>query len=256
MHKFLIIIIFLTKSLLVFSQVEMNRKINFTETSDTLITIKNIGIPTDSSDGVSIYSIREKNILFGSVNGINLITLNLAPPIARYEPGLFISFKASAQNTGNVQISIDGLPPVNIKKFTNQNLDSFDLTPGKVINIVYDGYNFQAIQLGDKECPGGFLSVNENLCIEENSKSYQVNFFNAAKICMENKARLCSWSEWVSACERLNTPDNNFTSHWEWVNTSSDHGNGAKIVGNNICGNNQYLNAELNIARFRCCYTK
>jgi hypothetical protein len=256
MHKTLLIIMLLAKTLLVFSQVQIDRQINLIGITDSLITLKNIGLPTNSSDGISIYAMREKNISFGYGFGSNLITLDLIPAITKYEPGLYILFEATATNTGSVHLSINGLPPTGIKKYINLELDSFDITPGKIIHLIFDGTNFQAIHLGDKECPRGYLSVNENFCIEEKSRDLEVNFFTAAKICMENNSRLCSWSEWVSACDRLKASDNNFTSHWEWVNTSSDHNNGAKIVGYDVCGNNSYMNAELNVARFRCCYTK
>ena len=238
------------------SQVEVDKNIEFNNVNINLKNIFNVGFPIDSADGVSIKNGFLYSVTFyetqGNENQINLTTnindLNLVA-------GLSIKFKPLLTNTDSVFISLNGQGNYNLYKYRNAPLDSADLTSDRIVEIVYDGNNFQLLSIGDNVCPIGFIEVDEGFCIEEESHE-PLNFFDATKYCMDKNARLCKWSEFSMACEILNTGSNDFTDTWEWVSASSDHSNGAKIVGNGSCDSNDFYNAELNFARFRCCYNK
>lgn len=106
-------------------------------------------------------------------------------------------------------------------------------------------------------CPGGYVKVSD-FCIEidehldsdGNLKSY--SFEDAIDACFEVDARLCSASEWVSACQEstslgLNDMDNG----WERVDDLTNLDD-AIVFGSSDCDNSseQPLSAS---HRIRCC---
>lgn len=241
-----------------FGQIEIDKNIEFDNSDDSLRNVFNIGFPSDSSDALSIRNGSIKSVNYfdamGTDNQINLVSNFNEIDI---KPGLSIIFKPALTNSDSVTVSINSQGNYKLLKYSSQveELDSADLIADQIVEVLYDGNNFRLISSNDNVCPLGYAEVDESFCIETVSHE-PVNFFDASVYCMDRNARLCKWSEFSSACEVLNTASNDFTNTWEWVSASSDHSNGAKIVGNINCENNGFYNAELNFARFRCCYNK
>jgi hypothetical protein len=65
------------------------------------------------------------------------------PAMTSYTDGLLLSFKAANTNTGASTINVNGLGVKNIRKNVVDALEAGDITSGQVVDLVYDGTNFQ-----------------------------------------------------------------------------------------------------------------
>jgi hypothetical protein len=74
---------------------------------------------------------------------LNNYIVNPRPAITSYTDGLRISFKAASSNTGVCSINVNGLGPKLIKKNVNIDLSSGDILAGQIVDVAYDGVNFQ-----------------------------------------------------------------------------------------------------------------
>ena len=72
-----------------------------------------------------------------------VITLAVAPTSLSDITGLPISFKANTANTGAATLAVNGLTAKTIKKQGNVDLDTGDILANQVVQVVYDGTNFQ-----------------------------------------------------------------------------------------------------------------
>lgn len=240
------------------AQVEVDKSIQFNSPYDSLRNIYNVGLPTDVTSGVSIKTSFENNLTYSessilSANNFNLTTKVTVESIIA---GTQLQFKVPQANTGSVILSINNQGSYQLLKFGNQVLAANDLKENMMADIIFDGANFQILTLNNtKSCPSGYVSVNNDFCIQEAVNS-PLNWFDAAKQCMDNGGRLCKWSEFNLACEVLNTGSNDFTNQWEWVSATGDHHSGARRVGYLDCQSaesNQTINDSNN---YRCCYDK
>lgn len=69
--------------------------------------------------------------------------VTIAPAILVYTDGLKVRFKAANTNTGASTIAVNGLSTKTIKKNVSSDLSEGDITVGKIIELIYDGTNFQ-----------------------------------------------------------------------------------------------------------------
>lgn len=69
------------------------------------------------------------------------ITLSPVPPA--YVTGMSIYFKANTANTGAATLNVNSLGAKTIKKSVSSDLETGDLAANQIINVVYDGTNFQ-----------------------------------------------------------------------------------------------------------------
>lgn len=67
------------------------------------------------------------------------------PPVTSYANRKSFFLLISIANTGASTINIDGVGAANIYKFGNQALNAGDLPANGIVEIVYDGANFQAV---------------------------------------------------------------------------------------------------------------
>lgn len=71
------------------------------------------------------------------------ITLNPAP--SAYVTGMVVNFKANTVNTGSCTINVNSLGAKTIKKNYDVDLSDGDIKAGQLVNLIYDGTNFQMI---------------------------------------------------------------------------------------------------------------
>ena len=105
-----------------------------------------------------------------------------------------------------------------------------------------------------KDCPLGYVSVNDNYCIQadENTPS---NWFDAVVTCTTQNAQLCTWANWYGAVATQPLLANT-TNNWEWLDDGGDDdSNYAKVAGN---GNAKSHNSEeMETAQaYRCCFPR
>jgi hypothetical protein len=85
---------------------------------------------------------------FFTTSGTNTYTStspSALPPVFSYNNRKSFYLLIGTTNTGASTLNIDGVGAVSIVKFGNQALGAGDLPAGSIIEVVYDGTNFQAI---------------------------------------------------------------------------------------------------------------
>lgn len=73
------------------------------------------------------------------------ITLTLPSTLASYTAGLRISFKVGTTNTGATTVNVDSVGAKSIKRPNGDALVAGDLISGAMVDIRYDGTNFQLV---------------------------------------------------------------------------------------------------------------
>ncbi len=106
-------------------------------------------------------------------------------------------------------------------------------------------------------CPNGYEKISD-FCIETNEHidsggiPAEYSFEDAADACLEVDARLCSSSEWVSACQMSAAVGlNNIDDGWERVDDLTEI-NEAIVFGFSDCDDSSEESIN-NTYRFRCC---
>jgi hypothetical protein len=69
--------------------------------------------------------------------------ITLTPAPAAYYVGMVVVFKANTTNTGAATLNVNGLGAKTIKKNHDQDLADGDIESGQIVELVYDGTNFQ-----------------------------------------------------------------------------------------------------------------
>ncbi len=69
--------------------------------------------------------------------------ITLAPAPAAYATGQKFRFSANTANTGAATLNVNALGAKTIKKFNDQDLATDDIESGSIIEVIYDGTNFQ-----------------------------------------------------------------------------------------------------------------
>lgn len=82
-------------------------------------------------------------VTLGAVAGTDTITATAPFTLSAYAAGQGFQFVAAGSNTGAVTINIDGLGAKNITKAGTSALGVGDITINQVVEIVYDGTQFQ-----------------------------------------------------------------------------------------------------------------
>jgi hypothetical protein len=138
-------------------------------------------------------------------------------------------------------------------------LDSADLRAGVPITLAWDGAAFQVLTQLHGSCPAGSTPISPDACIDVNSRD-TVNFYAANVRCANANGRLCTFSEWIHACQR----DPAFLGtvlDYEWVDHAANDTNKAKAMG--IDGTTLQpscqgggLRVPTGLYRYRCCYDR
>jgi hypothetical protein len=75
----------------------------------------------------------------------NVYTATLSPAPSALVAGLTVRAKIHASNTGSSTINVNGLGAIAIKKNVSTNLAADDMVTGQIVQLVYDGTNFQKL---------------------------------------------------------------------------------------------------------------
>jgi hypothetical protein len=238
----------------------VKEKIIMTGTDSTDRHVTGLSYPLLFSNAANGGSVLNGQLIYSEASGSNLLAINLSPAPAQYYQGMLVNFQVSSPNTAAVQVQLNGLPPVPLKKNGSDDLDSFDLFTGQIITALFDGSNFQILNKLHKRCPAGFVDVNKDYCIELVERD-SMNWFFATKTCGNLNSRLCTQSEWAFACQNssiLNLV--NMIDNMEWVDSAANSANQCKTMGINAVGvsgcNSGHTQPYNYNKSFRCCFSK
>lgn len=77
------------------------------------------------------------------IGSANAYVITLVPVIAAYKAGQVFTFKATNANTTTSTLAINGLTATTIKSSLGGNLVANDILAGQLVQVTYDGTNFQ-----------------------------------------------------------------------------------------------------------------
>lgn len=102
------------------------------------------------TDSASLANLQDGTGIYVSTVGgtADVITLTPSPAITAYAAGQAFSFIASGANTTNVTVNVSGLGAKAITKLGTNALVANDIPSGSLINVKYDGTQFQLVAGG------------------------------------------------------------------------------------------------------------
>jgi hypothetical protein len=122
----------------------------------------------------------------------------LSPPITAYTTGSHYFFRANTANTGVATLALNGIAsPVTIKKQiggATTDLDANDIRAGQIVEVVYDGTNFQMLSML-ANVPGGISGLATG-CLSK-----------AASATTLNDSAVCEDADSVNASKKMEVGD-------------------------------------------------
>jgi hypothetical protein len=91
--------------------------------------------------------------MLGAVSGADTITATASPPITAYATGQTFRFVSAGANTGAVTLALNGLVAKAVTKTGTTALAAGDIPSGAVVEVIYDGTQFQMLGLASTGSP-------------------------------------------------------------------------------------------------------
>jgi hypothetical protein len=195
--------------------------------------------------------------------GTDLLVGTLDPAPTAYVTGMVVTLLPIEKNRIGAQLDLNGLGAVPLLRSNGAPVDSSDLVPGSPARVVFDGTGFRMLGSIRLPCPPGYTSPARDFCIADTSQSAET-FFQANMDCRFQRARLCTISEWVTACNMLPGFLPSVTD-FEWVDHAANHTSNAKLIGYGSDGVSTVYafgcrqglhDLPSNPYRFRCCTSR
>jgi hypothetical protein len=240
-------------------QWELDTRLTLDGDSSSNRQILNVDYPVNPSDGVSAGVVRNQELVYAELNGGGGILLNPVPAIAAYSDGMLFSLVLANASDSAATLNVNGLGAVPIVQNGTIALDSADLAPNRPYHVLYHGGVFHLLSTSNRSCPQGFEVVTSDFCMES-SPSPASTFYSAGIQCSKKGARLCTMSEWMRGCKKLDLTSTIGT--WEWVDSAANHSGDAKVMGLDAATQSMpdceygrtrspYLTSNV-----RCCYSR
>lgn len=243
-------------------EVPVHVEMNGSNAQDRQIT--GLSAPQSADAGVSADAVRNNAVSFCTVNGTLVLVGALVPAPASYTAGMLVTIYPSEANAPAAQLALNGLGPEPIVKAGGLPLDSADLAPGVPHRLVFDGTQFRLLSSSYLPCPQGFHVAGREYCIEDSVRT-PLAFDDAMEACVGIGARLCTFAEWIHACQA----DPGFIGtvlDYEWVDHAANNASNAKRVGRGSDGNSPddlgincrhgHHSLWSSLTGFRCCKTR
>ena len=176
------------------------------------------------------------------------------------EAGMHLLVLSPMASPGPIRIRVNGSEPFPIWKTPGILLDGAEIPEGAALSIVLDGTAFHLLNGSTymkRPCMPGTVQVTEHYCIEASKRS-AADLFQAFSSCNASGMRLCSWGEFILACQRAGEIGMlNPTSSWEWTGDASNENNCARVVGVGSClsAGNSFASGSTP-RNFRCCHSR
>ncbi len=110
-----------------------------------LFTTFGTGTDGSISQLVVTRGIQDNVTAYGEATGVDDYEVELDPTLPAYVAGQTFQILFADANIGPVTIDIDGLGPLDLKKNVDEDLIADDIKDGQILNIAFDGVNFQVI---------------------------------------------------------------------------------------------------------------
>ena len=173
------------------AQVESSSSILFIDTVSSNNAVKGIKSVDSKNDGINVSTLVSGQSNYSNATGTNdlNVTLPFSPSIIE---GFIINFKVQNTNTDSISLSINGSNNYSVIKNSGFPIDSAQLQPGQILSVIFNGNKFVVLSKLYKPCKKGFVSVNDEYCIDSLPRNIS-SFFPAIQSCGNDDAMLCTW---------------------------------------------------------------
>jgi len=223
--------------------------------------ITGLADPMSTDAAISAEAVRSGATTRTITTGSSVLIGSLTPTLETYATGMVVTIVPQVVNDSAATLELDGLGQRPLVRASGEVLQRADLFAGVPTRFIYDGSQFRMLGNAYLPCPDGFHVAGREFCVEDSSRA-AVSFYESVRTCSSQNARLCTYSEWVRACENglgfLST-----VSDFEWVDDAANTTNGAKRVGNGgdgVTGSPIGINCRhgswsvpTELSRYRCC---
>lgn len=186
-------------------------------------------------------------------------TVDLPAFGATPDNGSHIVLKVPTTDTSRISITFNGNGPYPLLR-EGVPLTGDALIAGSMLSIVLANDAFHVLNGSSdlrRPCPTGMVAVNQLYCIEPTERG-SADYFQAGLSCAANGRRLCSWGEFISACQLGSTLGlAAMTNNWEWTNSTANEDNCGRVAGQSNCeAAGTWFATGGGPVAFRCCLTR
>ena len=152
--------------------------------------LKSVGTATALTDAPNATGIQNSSHVYaadGSTTA-NTHVLTLSPAVTSFVAGQRFIFKSGSTNTGAATLNVNGLGTKSLVKGVSTALVAGDITSGEVVEVVYDGTNFQIPTLGTGAISftsittTGDITVGDDVILDSDAAEIQLGDNQEVKI--------------------------------------------------------------------------
>ncbi len=111
--------------------------------------ITSLAVGTANADSVTLGQTQDGGMKYAAGTGTDTITMTLSPAITAYAAGQHFFFKqAGSANTGATTLNVNSVGAKSITKKGTTALAASDIPANAMVHVVYDGTQFQLMNLG------------------------------------------------------------------------------------------------------------
>jgi len=223
--------------------------------------ITGLADPLSTDAAISAEAVRSGAATRTLTTGSDILIGGLTPALDQYTIGLVVTIVPEMPNDSAATLNLNGLGERPLVRASGEVLQRADLFAGIPARFIYDGSQFRLLGNAYLPCPEGFHVGGREFCVEDSSRA-PMSFYEAVRTCASQDSRLCTYSEWVRACEN-GTGFLATVADFEWVDDAANTTNGAKRVGNGgdgVSGTPPSINCRhgswsvpTELGRYRCC---
>ena len=239
------------------AQVIIDRPLDLNGTTDADRQVHGLSDPTTTDAALNARTFQAGQYRYAEVSGMQAWNAVLTPATDPLQAGASFVLRCQDGNTGPVALTINGQGPYPVHVDGTNDLVAGDVPAGSIVTLVFDGNAFQLTSGRApiaRDCPSGFVAVNERYCIEV-AQHDTMAFDSAAVLCGAMNGRLCTWGEWYAACfNAMGLGLSDMVGDYEWTKNAANADNSVRVVGRFSCNTGATGNAWTSPARsFRCC---
>ncbi len=173
--------------------------------------------------------------------------------------GTYLVIRVPASEDMPVAIAVNGADPLPVLH-EGVPLVGTAMAEGHMLSVVYGDGAFHVLNGNHdlrRNCPSGMVAVNDLYCIEPNERG-SGDYFQSGLACAAVGRRLCTWGEFIGACQRsLALQLSGMTNSWEWTNSTANEDNVGRIAGLNGCESaGTWLSTGNAPVPYRCCFSR
>lgn len=240
------------------AQAEVDRPVVLTGGDATARQITGLD-STVAPEAVLIASLEQSGSLRLAAPAQGAIWSVTVPGLSSVAAGTQLSIAVPSGASGPVLLQLNGGSASAVEWEPGLQLEGSGMPEGALLSVVFNGTAWQVMNgVVDRlrECPAGMAAVNDQYCIERAQRA-AADFATAALACAAQGLRLCSWGEFVAACQRRTPLGLQLSSSdWEWTGNSANEENNVRVARLANCTASGHRNMTGPAAPSRCCFTR